>query len=83
MISRLVASGRYNNSSEVVRAGLPILDAVEGSVAAGSFRVRLGQGDAFFLKDGFRFALPGFRLIRERPIGAAVIFCTTSRRSSS
>ena len=37
MIARLVASGRYNNSSEVVRAGLRILDAEEKSVAAGSF----------------------------------------------
>ena len=37
MIARLVASGRYNNSSEVVRAGLRILDAEEKSVAAASF----------------------------------------------
>ena len=37
LIARLVASGRYNNSSEVVRAGLRILDAEEKSVAAGSF----------------------------------------------
>lgn len=37
MIARLVDSGRYNNSSEVVRAGLRILDAEEKSVAAGSF----------------------------------------------
>lgn len=37
LITRLVASGRYNNSSEVVRAGLRILDAEEKSVEAGSF----------------------------------------------
>ena len=37
LIKRLVASGRYNNSSEVVRAGLRILDAEEKSVAFGSF----------------------------------------------
>jgi antitoxin ParD1/3/4 len=37
MIARLVASGRYNNSSEVVRAGLRILDAEEKSLAATSF----------------------------------------------
>jgi putative addiction module CopG family antidote len=37
LIARLVASGRYNNSSEVVRAALRILDAEEKSVAAGSF----------------------------------------------
>ena len=37
LIARLVASGRYNNSSEVVRAGLRILDAEERSVAAGPF----------------------------------------------
>jgi hypothetical protein len=37
LIARLVASGRYNNSSEVVRAGLRILDAEERSVTAGSY----------------------------------------------
>ena len=37
VIARLVSSGRYNNSSEVVRAGLRILDAEEKSLAAGSF----------------------------------------------
>jgi len=37
LIARLVASGRYNNSSEVVRAGLRILDAEEKSLAAASF----------------------------------------------
>jgi Arc/MetJ-type ribon-helix-helix transcriptional regulator len=34
MIARLVANGRYNNSSEVVRAGLRILDAEEKTLAA-------------------------------------------------
>ena len=37
LIARLVASGRYNNSSEVVRAGLRILDAEEKALAAGTF----------------------------------------------
>lgn len=37
LIARLVASGRYNNSSEVVRAGLRILDAEERAHAAASF----------------------------------------------
>ena len=37
MIARMVGSGRYNNSSEVVRAGLRILDAEEKSLATGSF----------------------------------------------
>ncbi len=37
LIARLVASGRYNNSSEVVRAGLRILDAEEMSLSATSF----------------------------------------------
>ena len=37
MIARLVSSGRYNNSSEVVRAGLRILDAEEKSLVAVSF----------------------------------------------
>jgi putative addiction module CopG family antidote len=37
MIARLVSSGRYNNSSEVVRAGLRILDAEEKSLGAASF----------------------------------------------
>ena len=34
LIERLVASGRYNNSSEVVRAGLRILDAEEWAWSA-------------------------------------------------
>ncbi|HAB15644.1 MAG TPA: type II toxin-antitoxin system ParD family antitoxin [Verrucomicrobiota bacterium] len=43
LIERLVASGRYNNSSEVVRAGLRILDAEERALSgaiypAGSLR---------------------------------------------
>lgn len=37
LIARLVESGRYNNSSEVVRAGLRILDAAEREQAAMSF----------------------------------------------
>jgi len=37
LIARLIASGRYNNSSEVVRAGLRILDAEEKSLAAAAF----------------------------------------------
>ena len=37
LIGRLVASGRYNNSSEVVRAGLRILDAEEKALARPSF----------------------------------------------
>ena len=37
LIARLVASGRYNNCSEVVRAGLRILDAEEKAFAAASF----------------------------------------------
>ena len=37
LIARLVSSGRYNNSSVVVRAGLRILDAEEKCLAAASF----------------------------------------------
>jgi antitoxin ParD1/3/4 len=37
LIQRLVANGRYNNSSEVVRAGLRILEAEEKSLEAVSF----------------------------------------------
>lgn len=37
LIERLVASGRYNNSSEVVRAGLRILDADERALSAASY----------------------------------------------
>ena len=37
MIERLVASGRYNNSSEVVRAGLRILDSEERALSAASY----------------------------------------------
>lgn len=34
LIERLVASGRYNNCSEVVRASLRILDAEERALSA-------------------------------------------------
>lgn len=37
LIERLVASGRYNNSSEVVRAGLRILDAEERALSAACY----------------------------------------------
>ena len=37
LIARMVASGRYNNSSEVVRAGLRILDAEEKALTEISF----------------------------------------------
>ena len=37
LIARLIASGRYNNSSEVVRAGLRILDAEEKALAAPTY----------------------------------------------
>lgn len=37
LIARLVANGRYNNSSEVVRAGLRILEAEEKSLGPASY----------------------------------------------
>ena len=37
LIARLVASGRYNNSSEVVSASMRILDLEGNSVAVGPF----------------------------------------------
>jgi putative addiction module CopG family antidote len=37
LIERLVSSGRYNNSSEVVRAGLRILDAEERALSVGPY----------------------------------------------
>jgi putative addiction module CopG family antidote len=36
-MARLIASGRYHNSSEVVRAGLRVLDAEDKSPAAVAF----------------------------------------------
>jgi putative addiction module CopG family antidote len=37
LIARLISSGRYNNASEVVRAGLRNLKAEEKALAANSF----------------------------------------------
>lgn len=37
LIERLVTSGRYNNSSEVVRAALRILDAEERALSAATY----------------------------------------------
>jgi putative addiction module CopG family antidote len=38
LIARLIASGRYYNSSEVVRAGLRILDAEERALSSPTYR---------------------------------------------
>jgi putative addiction module CopG family antidote len=37
LIARLISNGRYNNASEVVRAGLRSLEAEEQSLATNSF----------------------------------------------
>ncbi len=64
LIDRFIASGRFNNKSEVIRAGLRLLEEHEAKVAAAS-REDLTLMIETALADG-RPLIPAGKLLRRR-----------------
>ena len=64
LIDRFVATGRFNNKSEVIRAGLRLLEEHEAEVSAAS-RVDLGRIIQTALMDP-RPLIPAGSLLRRR-----------------
>jgi len=64
LIDKCIASGRFNNKSEVIRAGLRLLEEHESSAARAS-REDLGRVIQTALLDS-RQLIPASKLIRRR-----------------
>ncbi len=65
LIDRFVASGRFNNKSEVIRAGLWLLEDQEAAAAAGASRDDLSRAIQTALADP-RPLIPATILLRRR-----------------
>jgi antitoxin ParD1/3/4 len=64
LIDRFVATGRFNNKSEVIRAGLRLLEEHEAGASSAS-REELGRVIQTALKDS-RPLIPAASLLRRR-----------------
>jgi antitoxin ParD1/3/4 len=64
LIDRFVATGRFNNKSEVIRAGLRLLEEHEASASSAS-REELGRAIQTALNDS-RPLIPAASLLRRR-----------------